>query len=95
MEIISYNENETAQIRTTLPCLMMSIHWSHSNQGCKIMVNYSKQNLLAEQRIESLSGGFSDVPWKPRLAIVPKLRGSNGRTFDLALILKAAECRRQ
>ena len=53
-----------------------------------MMVNYSKQNVLVEPRIEGLSGGLSYVPWRPPLAVVPDLRGPNGRTLDLALIWK-------
>ena len=60
-----------------------------------MMVNYSKQNVLAEPRTEGLSGGLSDVRWRPRLAVAADLWGPNGRTFDLALIWKAPECRRQ
>ena len=60
-----------------------------------MMVNYSKRNVVGEPRIEGLSGGLSDVSWRPRLAVVPDLRGPNGLTFDLALIWKAPECPRQ
>ena len=60
-----------------------------------MVVNYSKQNVFSESRIKGFRGGLSDVPWRPRLAIVPDLRGPNGRTFDLALMWKAPECPRQ
>ena len=57
-----------------------------------MMVNYLKQNVLAERRIEGLSGGFPDVPWRPRLAVIPDLRAPSGLAFDSALIWKASEC---
>ena len=50
-----------------------------------MMVNYSKQNVLAERRIEGLSGGLSMYP-RPRLAVIPDLRGPDGLTSELALI---------
>ena len=41
--------------------------------------------------IELGPGGLSDVPCRPRFAVVPELRGPNGLTFDLAFIWKAPE----
>ena len=40
-----------------------------------MMVNYSKQNVLADPRIEGLSGGLSDYPVGPALPSFPTCRG--------------------
>ena len=53
------------------------------------MVSYSKQNVLVERRTEGLSGGLSNVPWRPRLAVVPDLQGPNVLTFDFDFDLKS------